>query len=271
MSSACLAIGDVVVVLDRPAENLIGFERVEPLLRGALGEDLVQLFAQCGPVAVKHFGGGEARIVDQAFGVENAAEARPLVGHDATQAEVSVGGFEGGPSPTSDQGVSASGAANGLAGNHRDGGALKSAHPPAGTKEHRALVRTRPDKQAPHQNPVPDRPQDLETLCPFPRVDERPGHPQVLRAGALRPGEGPPQRIRLRRTHAGHVHDQLDHLFLPDDDAVGARDGARLQRVVVAPGGAVPVAGDELGRAIWSWAGDCRRKTPLARPALIRS
>ena len=65
--------------------------------------------------------------------------------------------------------------------------------------------------------------------------------------GALRPGEGPPQRIRLRRTHAGHVHDQLDHLFLPGNDALGALDGARLQRVVVAPGGAVPVAGDELG------------------------
>ena len=64
---------------------------------------------------------------------------------------------------------------------------------------------------------------------------------------ALGPGEGPPQRIRLGGAHAGHVHDQLHHLLLPDDDAVGAIEGARLQGVVGGPGGAVPVAGDELG------------------------
>ncbi len=67
---------------------------------------------------------------------------------------------------------------------------------------------------------------------------------QVRVVGA---GEGPAQLIGLGGGEARHVHHQLHHLLLPDDDAVAPLQGALLQRVVVVPRGAVAVALHELG------------------------
>ena len=40
------------------------------------------------------------------------------------------------------------------------------------------------------------------------------------------PGEGPPHLVGLGRGHARHVHDELYHLLLPDDDSLGREDGS---------------------------------------------
>ena len=59
-------------------------------------------------------------------------------------------------------------------------------------------------------------------------------------------GEGTPDLVGLGGGHARHVHDELDHLLLPDDDAVAPLQGAPLQGVVVLPGRPMPVALHEL-------------------------
>ena len=48
--------------------------------------------------------------------------------------------------------------------------------------------------------------------------------------------EGPPHLVGLGRRHSRHVHDELHHLLLPDDDAAAPLQGALLQWMVVLPG-----------------------------------
>ena len=48
-------------------------------------------------------------------------------------------------------------------------------------------------------------------------------------------GEGPAQFVRLGCGETRHIHHQLHHLFLPDDDAVPPLQGALLQGMVVVP------------------------------------
>ena len=60
-------------------------------------------------------------------------------------------------------------------------------------------------------------------------------------------GEGTPDLVGLGGGHPRHVHDELDHLLLPDDDAIASLQGTPLQRVVVLPGRPMPVALHELG------------------------
>ena len=62
---------------------------------------------------------------------------------------------------------------------------------------------------------------------------------QVLVVGTC---EGPAHLVGLGGGHPPYVHEQLDDLLLPDDDAVPPLQRALLQRVVVVPGDAVPVA-----------------------------
>ena len=58
--------------------------------------------------------------------------------------------------------------------------------------------------------------------------------------------EGSSYLVGFRCRHARHVLDELDDLFLPDDDAAAALQGAGFQGVVVLPLRAVPVSVDEL-------------------------
>ena len=81
-------------------------------------------------------------------------------------------------------------------------------------------------------------------LAPRPLQEALPLHlDQVLALGA---SEGAPQFVRLGGGHPRHVHHELHHLLLPDDDAAAPRQGALLQRMVVRPLHPVPVAVDEL-------------------------
>ena len=61
------------------------------------------------------------------------------------------------------------------------------------------------------------------------------------------PGEGPPDLIGLGGGHPRHVHDELDHLLLPDDDAVAPLQSTPLQRMVVLPGCTAAVPLHKLG------------------------
>ena len=60
-------------------------------------------------------------------------------------------------------------------------------------------------------------------------------------------GEGPPDLVGLGGGHPRHVHDELDHLLLPDDDAAAPLKSPPLQRIVVLPGDPAPVPLHELG------------------------
>ena len=48
--------------------------------------------------------------------------------------------------------------------------------------------------------------------------------------GVVGLGEGPAYLVSLGGSHARHVHDELHHLFLPDDDAAAPLQGPLLQR-----------------------------------------
>ena len=62
---------------------------------------------------------------------------------------------------------------------------------------------------------------------------------QVLVVGTC---ERPADLVGLGGGHPGHVHEQLDHLLLPDDDAIPPLQRPLLQGMVVLEGDAVPVA-----------------------------
>ena len=64
--------------------------------------------------------------------------------------------------------------------------------------------------------------------------------------GVVGLGEGAAYLVGLGGGHAGHVHDELYHLFLPDDDAAAPFQGALLQGMIVFPGGSVAVTLHEL-------------------------
>ena len=67
---------------------------------------------------------------------------------------------------------------------------------------------------------------------------------------AVGPGEGPPDLVGLGGRHPRHVHDELGHLLLPDDDAAAPLKSSPLQRVVVLPGGPMPVPLHELASVV---------------------
>ena len=62
----------------------------------------------------------------------------------------------------------------------------------------------------------------------------------------VRSAEGAAHLVRLRRSHAAHIHQQLHHLLLPHDDAASAFQRALLQLVIIVPLDTMPVAVYEL-------------------------
>ncbi len=107
---------------------------------------------------------------------------------------------------------------------------------------------------------------DAVRLRPF----EEPLAMHLDQALAVLTREGAAHLVGLGRRHAGHVHDQLHDLFLPDDDPVAPLQRALLQRMVVLPLGPVAVAVDELrdGTALRAHTGPDQRLAQVPDDAL---